>query len=347
MNAATQQTSGTEVKKYTRKDFVSDQSVRWCPGCGDYAILTAVQNAMADICKDKKDVCFVSGIGCSSRFPYYMNTYGFHTIHGRAPAVATGVKVANPKIDVWVVSGDGDAFSIGGNHFLHAVRRNVDLKYLIFNNEVYGLTKGQYSPTSRAGTVAKSTPFGSVDRDFFPGSLALGAEATFFARVADTSPKDMKELFIEASAHKGTAVIEVLQNCVIFNDDTFADITNRDVRADHQLHLKHGEPMIYGANGDKGIMLDGTELKAVKIGENGVTKEDILVHDAKKASPNLAFMLSRMRLPEFPVPMGIFRAVEVPTYEKLVHEQINQIKAKKPKPDLDKLLHGGDTWIVK
>lgn len=331
----------------TKKDFMSDQNVRWCPGCGDYAILTSVQNALAKIGRRKEDVVFISGIGCSSRFPYYVESYGFHTIHGRAPAVATGTKVANPDVDVWVVSGDGDSFSIGGNHFIHSIRRNIGIKYLIFNNEIYGLTKGQYSPTSKSGTIAKSTPYGSVDRAFMPGSLTIGAEATFFARIADTSPKEMTEIFVEASKHKGNAVLEILQNCVIFNDKVFSDITAREIRAESQLILKHGEPMIFGANKDKGIVLDGAELKVVKIGENGVTEKDILVHDAHAKSPNMAFMLSRMKLPEFPVPMGIFRQVDVETYEQQVHKQIDEVKAQKGKPDLQKLLYSGETWTVK
>jgi len=338
--------SKEEAKKLTKKDFMSDQDVRWCPGCGDYAILSAVQNALAKIGRKKEDVVFISGIGCSSRFPYYIDSYGFHTIHGRAPAVATGTKVANPDMDVWVVSGDGDSFSIGGNHFIHSLRRNIGIKYLIFNNEIYGLTKGQYSPTSQPGTVAKSTPYGSVDRAFMPGSLTIGAEATFFARVPDTSPKDMTELFVEIAKHKGNAVVEILQNCNIFNDKIFNDITAREYRAESQLLLKHGEPMIFGANKDKGIILDRAELKVVKIGENGITEKDILVHDAHAKSPNMAFMLSRMRLPEFPVPMGIFRQVDEPTYEEQVHNQINEVKKQKGKPDLQELLNSGETWTV-
>jgi 2-oxoglutarate/2-oxoacid ferredoxin oxidoreductase subunit beta len=345
MSVTAEQTQ--EPKKLTKKDFVSDQTVRWCPGCGDYAILTAMQNTMADLGKTRENTVFISGIGCSSRFPYYMNTFGFHTIHGRAPAVATGTKVANPDLDVWLVSGDGDSFSIGGNHFIHAVRRNIGIKYLIFNNEIYGLTKGQYSPTSSVGTVAKSTPYGSLDRRFYPGSLAIGAEATFFARVADTSPKDMKALFIEANKHKGTAVIEVLQNCVIFNDGTFKDVTDREQRSEHQLILKHGEPMLFGKDNDKGIMLEGAELKVVKLGENGITEKDILVHDTQNMSPNISFMLSRMKFPEFPVPIGIFRSIQLPTYEEDVALQVSQVQKKKPNPSLKDLLHDGETWEVK
>lgn len=333
-------------KKLTKKDFTSDQAVRWCPGCGDYAILTAVQNALAIIEAKKENTVFISGIGCSSRFPYYMETYGFHTVHGRAPAIATGVAVANPDLDVWLISGDGDSLSIGGNHFIHSVRRNVNMKYLIFNNEIYGLTKGQYSPTSDTGMVTKSTPFGSLDRTFNPASLALGAETTFFARVADTSPKDMKALFVEIAKHKGTAVVEILQNCVIFNDKTHGEVTNRETRDENQLILEHGKPMLFGAEKDKGLILEGAELKVVKLGENGITEKDILVHDAHAASPNMAFLLSRLRLPEFPVPMGIFRQVEAPTYETQVRDQVEAVKKETGKPDLQALVTGKETWTV-
>lgn len=340
--------TNTEIKKYTKKDFSSDQSVKWCPGCGDYSILSSMQTALAEIGHNKEETVFISGIGCSSRFPYYMSTYGFHGIHGRPMAVATGVKVANPKLDVWVVSGDGDSLSIGGNHFIHSIRRNIGIKYLIFNNQIYGLTKGQYSPTTKTGQITKSTPYGNIDRGFQAASLALGAEATFFARVVDTTPKDMKELFIKASQHKGTAVIEVLQNCVIFNDKTFSDITGKDVRADNQLILEHGKPMIFGANKDKGIVLDGVDLKVVQLGENGVTEKDILVHDAKRKSPNLAFMLAQMKLPEFPIPLGIFRDVAIEPFEDSLYRQINFVKEKRGgKADLKELLHRGETWTVK
>lgn len=335
-----------EVKKLSKKDYTSDQAVRWCPGCGDYAILTAVQNSLAELQAENHNTVFVSGIGCSSRFPYYMETYGMHSIHGRAPAFATGVKVANNDLDVWVISGDGDSLSIGGNHFIHALRRNVSMKYIVFNNEIYGLTKGQYSPTSQVGTTSKSSPYGSLDRSFLPGSLALGAESTFFARVADTSPKDMKETFVHAAKHKGTAVIEVLQNCVIFNDKIFADITDREVRADRQIYLEHGKPMIFGKDNDKGLVLDGAELKVVTIGENGVTKDDILVHDAHKKNPNLHFMLARMQSPAFPVAMGVIREVNDVTYETQVTQQISDVTQKKGQGDLQKLLLAGETWTV-
>jgi len=339
-------TTTTEVKALTKKDFQTDQAVRWCPGCGDYAILTAVQNTMPKLGKKKEDVVFISGIGCSSRFPYYMNTFGFHTIHGRAPAIATGVKVANPHLDVWVISGDGDSYSIGGNHFIHCLRRNVDLKYIIFNNEIYGLTKGQYSPTSKEGLVTKSTPYGAVDRPFNPASLALGAGATFYARVADTSPKEMGVIFEQAAVHKGTALVEVLQNCVIFNDDVHAPITDRETREDRQLKLEAGKPMLFGKDNSKGIMLDGMTPKVVTIGENGVTINDILVHNPSDPNPTVAFMLAQMTLANgFPVPMGVLRSVLLPTYEHKVEEQIDGVKKSK-KADLQELLTGKNTWKV-
>ncbi|MBU0505836.1 MAG: 2-oxoacid:ferredoxin oxidoreductase subunit beta [bacterium] len=336
----------TEEKKITRKDFMTDQAVRWCPGCGDYAVLVSVQNALAQLEKNKDDVVFVSGIGCSSRFPYYVDTYGFHTIHGRAVAVATGVKTANPKLDVWVISGDGDSLSIGGNHFIHAIRRNIGLKYLVFNNEIYGLTKGQYSPTTKQGAVTKSSPFGSLEQPFNPASLCIGAESSFYARVTDTNPKMMTEIFVAAAKHKGTAFIEILQNCVIFNNKTHEQITGKEFRDDNQLVLKHGEPMIFGQNKDKGIVLDKTELKVVRIGENGITEADVLKHDAHAESPNLAFMLSRFTLPQYPVPIGIIRQVDRPAYEEQLHAQIKHAKEKKKAVDLNQLLNSGDTWEV-
>lgn len=332
------------MQELTKKDFQSDQIVRWCPGCGDYAILTAVQNALPRLNRRKEEFVFVSGIGCSSRFPYYMETYGFHTIHGRAPAVATGIKVANPALDVWVVSGDGDAFSIGGNHFIHTVRRNVGLKYLIFNNEIYGLTKGQFSPTSEKNLVTKSSPFGNIENCFNPMSLAIGAGCTFYARIADTTPKEMTEVFVEAARHKGTAVVEILQNCVIFNDKVHAPVTAREARDDHQLKLAHGEKMIFGKDKNKGIVFEGTRLKAVTIGENGITKDQILPHD--QTDLNLAFQLSQLKLPEAPVPMGIVRAVETIPYEDTVDTQIQTLQKKFGRPDLQTLLTGHTTWRV-
>jgi len=268
----------TEVKtkKYTAKDFKSDQEVRWCPGCGDHAILNAVQRAMAELNHNKEDYAVISGIGCSSRFPYYMNTYGFHGIHGRAGAIASGVKTANPKLSVWQITGDGDALAIGGNHFIHEIRRNVNLNLILFNNEIYGLTKGQYSPTTKYGKVTKTSPFGTVERPFLIGQLVIGAEGNFFARSLDANIKHMTETFIEADKFKGASVVEVLQNCVIYNDKTHAWITDKEHKEDRQLYLKHGEKMIFGKEKNKGIVLDHGHLKVVTIGENGFTEDDIL-----------------------------------------------------------------------
>jgi len=331
----------------TRKDFASDQLVRWCPGCGDYAILSAVQKAMPDLGYAKEDIVFVSGIGCAARFPYYMNTFGFHTIHGRGPAVATGVKLANPELSVWEIQGDGDALAIGGNHFIHVLRRNIDINILLFNNEVYGLTKGQYSPTSRKGQVSASTPFGSIETPFSAGEVAMGAKSTFFARTIDTNPKLMAEIFLKSSRHKGTSLIEILQNCVIYNDKTFGDITSKDTKDDNQLHLEHGKPMIFGKESDKGIRLNGLKLEVVTIGDNGVKEEDVLVHDAHNPDPALHFMLVRIKPPEFPMALGIIRAVEGPTYDDLIYDQIDQSRKKTKLKNMDDLLNSGNTWEVK
>jgi 2-oxoglutarate ferredoxin oxidoreductase subunit beta len=331
----------------TKKDFASDQEVRWCPGCGDYAILNAVQSVMPQLGIPKEKIAFVSGIGCSSRFPYYMSTYGFHTIHGRAGAIATGLKTINPSLSVWMVTGDGDSLSIGGNHFIHLIRRNLDINVLLFNNEIYGLTKGQYSPTSPSGLVTKSTPYGSLERSFSAASLSIGAEATFFARTYDTDPKYMQEVLLQAAAHKGTSVVEILQNCVIFNDGAHKDATDKSTREDMTLRLEHGKPMIFGKERNKGIRLNGVRPEVVTLGENGITEADLLVHDAHTPDPTLAYFLSRMRAPEFPLPMGVFRAVEAPTYNDQLHAQVDAVKAKKGQGDLRKLLFSGDMWEVK
>lgn len=336
-----------EPKILSKKDFTSDQEVRWCPGCGDYAILNAVQSVLPKMGIPKEKVVFVSGIGCSSRFPYYMSTYGFHTIHGRAAAIATGLKLINPDLSVWMISGDGDSLSIGGNHFIHAIRRNIDINLLLFNNEIYGLTKGQYSPTSPAGLVTKSTPYGSLDRNFSAASLSIGAESTFFARALDSDPKYLQEVLIRAAAHKGTSIVEILQNCVIFNDGAHEWTTNRDTKADHQLRLEHGKPMLFGADNKKGIRLNGITPEVVTLGEDGISEADILVHDEKASEPTLAYFLSRMKGPEFPTPIGVFRAVEGPTYDQQLHQQIEDVKLKKGQGDLKKLLYSGDIWEVK
>lgn len=336
----------SEMPTLKKKDFMSDQEVRWCPGCGDYSILACLQMALPKMGISKEKIVFISGIGCSSRFPYYMDTYGMHTIHGRAPAFATGLKTFNSDLSVWVITGDGDGLSIGGNHFIHTIRRNVDINIILFNNEIYGLTKGQYSPTSQTGIVTKSTPFGSVDRPFQPASLAIGAEATFFARTIDTDLKHMGEIFQKAVAHKGTSVIEILQNCVIFNDKIHDDVTSRKTRDDTTLVLQHGKPMIYGKDRDKGIMLYGIKPVAVKIGENGVKESDILIHNEHDADNILAFFLSRFKKPDFPVPLGVFRGVEAPVYNELVQAQVDDVTAKKKPGSVADLLKSGDTWKV-
>ena len=338
----------TNVPEYKKKDFISDQEVRWCPGCGDYAVLSSVQMAMTKIGVKKEDVCFVSGIGCSSRFPYYMNTYGMHTIHGRAAAIASGVKSFNPDLSVWVVSGDGDSLAIGGNHFIHAIRRNIDINYLLFNNEIYGLTKGQYSPTTKPGHVTKSSPHGVIDHPFQVASLALGAEATFFARTIDTDPKHMQEVLIAAAAHKGISVVEVMQNCVIFNHGIHDPYTNRATREDNLIRLEHGKPMIYGKEKNKGVRLNGLSPELVTIGENGVTEADLLVHDANAKDDTLAHFLSRFSFPEQPVPIGVFRDVEKTTYEDDMAKQISQVTEKRGgRKTMKDLIYSGDTWEVK
>ncbi len=339
------ETNGTN-STLTKKDFASDQLVRWCPGCGDYSILSAMQNAMPAMGVSKEDIVFISGIGCAARFPYYMDTYGFHTIHGRGPAVATGVKLSNPKLQVWQVSGDGDALAIGGNHFIHAIRRNVDINFLIFNNEIYGLTKGQFSPTSRPGLVTKSTPFGAIDRPFSAGELVIGAQGTFFARTIDTNPKLMTEMFTRSAKHVGASMIEILQNCVIFNDKTHGVVTGKETRDDYQLHLEHGQPMLFGAEKNKGIKLNGLKLEVVTIGENGVTEDDILLHDAHEQDATLHLMLIKMAPPEFPMALGIIRAVEDTTYDDLVEHQYEESKKNAKVTGMDELLNSGNTWVV-
>jgi 2-oxoglutarate ferredoxin oxidoreductase subunit beta len=330
----------------TRKDFVSDQEVRWCPGCGDYSILAQTQKVMPDFGYPKENIVFISGIGCSGRLPYYMNAYGFHTIHGRAPTLATGLKAARPDLMVWVITGDGDALSIGGNHVLHAMRRNVDLKLVMFNNRIYGLTKGQASPTSEIGKRTKSTPEGTIDRPVMPLSVALAAEATFVARSVDTHTEHLQQTLTRAGFHRGSAFIEVLQNCNIFNDGAFRDFTDREVRDDRMLVLEHGKPMIFGRDRDRGIRLRGLHPEVVQLG-NGVTEDDLLVHDEAAEDPTLAFMLSRMWWPEYPVPVGVLRDVTRPTHDELMTGQLEAAIAQRGKGDLATLLEGGETWTVR
>jgi len=329
----------------TRKDFASDQEVRWCPGCGDYSVLAAVQLLLPELGVRPETQVFVSGIGCSSRFPYYMNTYGLHSIHGRAPAVATGIALARPDLDVWVITGDGDGLSIGGNHLIHALRRNVNLVILLFNNEIYGLTKGQYSPTSELGKVTKSTPFGSVDHPFNPVSVALGAEASFVARTHDMDRKHMMEVIRRAHRHRGAAFVEIYQNCNVFNDGAFEDITAKDRRADMLIELRHGEPIRFGAEGQWGVRIGPYgEAEIVSVAEVG--EDALLVHDEHRPDPSLAFALSRLASgPHEPTPIGVFRDVERLTYEEAVQAQITAAAVRGPQ-DLQRLISSGHTWEV-
>lgn len=334
----------TEMPTYKKKDFSSDQEIRWCPGCGDYAILNAVQMAMTKIGKKKEDIVFVSGIGCSSRFPYYMDTYGLHTIHGRAPAFASGLKMTNPDLSIWVVTGDGDGLSIGGNHLIHAIRRNVNLNILLFNNEIYGLTKGQYSPTSKQGTVTKSTPYGSIDRSFLPSKIAMGTGSTFFARTMDTDPKHMSEVFLAAEEHEGCSFVEILQNCVIFNDKIHDNYTNRKLRDENVMFLKNGKPILFGKELNKGLMMKGASPKVVTVGENGVTMDDILVHD--ETNDNLSYLLANLVPHLDPLPMGILKRVEDVNYDRQMTEQVDQIIQNKGRGSVKSLLESGSVWNV-
>jgi 2-oxoglutarate ferredoxin oxidoreductase subunit beta len=335
----------TALNTLTPKDLASDQEVRWCPGCGDYSILAQMKKALAPLGIPREKFVFISGIGCASRFPYYMNTYGFHTIHGRAPTLATGLKLARPDLSVWVITGDGDGLSIGGNHLIHAIRRNIDLKIILFNNEIYGLTKGQYSPTSRIGTRTKSSPLGSIDTPLRPLSLALGADATFVARTLDVDINHLTETLKRAAAHRGTAFVEVYQNCKIFNDGVFEYATDKSVKADNVLYLQHGRPLVFGKDQNKGIRLHGLNPEVVDLG-NGVAKDDLLVHDERADEPSLAYLLSRMVYPDFPECMGVFRCVERPTYEDVLNRQIADVIEKRGPGKLDELFASDETWVV-
>ncbi len=336
----------TNTQALTKKDFKSDQDVRWCPGCGDYGILNSVQTAFANLGKKLENTVVISGIGCSSRFPYYMDSYGFHTIHGRALSIATGSKLANPDLDIWVITGDGDCLSIGGNHLIHALRRNVGLKVLMFNNRIYGLTKGQYSPTSDAGQMTKSSPLGSIDRPFRPINLALGAGATFVARSVDIYQKHLVQMIEKADAHEGTALVEIYQNCHIFNDGVYKDFTEKSVRDDRNLYLEHGKPLLFGANRQKGLILDKhLQPEVVTLGEGGITESDILVWNENEASPAMATALSSMSEADSPVPVGVFRNIAMPSFESLVHDQIQRAESSKTET-LDDVLEGRETWVV-
>ena len=330
----------------TKDDFASDQMVKWCPGCGSHAILAALENVFPRIGYKKENFCLVSGIGCASRFPYYVNTYGFHGIHGRANPIATGIRVSNTQLSVWVISGDGDAMAIGGNHFIHAIRRNIDLNILLFNNQIYGLTKGQYSPTTPFGSKTKTSPQGTIEEPFMPGELVIGAQGTFYARVVDNNLKLMQEVMLEAAKHNGTSVVEFLQNCIIFNDATHEIITNRDTAADNQLILRNGEPMIFGKNKDKGIVLGERGLEVVTIGKDGISEEDILVHDVYQQDPGIHLMLAKMQLPKYPVALGVIRATIAPTYDQLLENQIKEARQTSKIRNVDDLLNSGDTWEI-
>ncbi len=334
----------------TKQDFESDQMVKWCPGCGDHAILKSVENVFPVVGQKmgykKEDFVVVSGIGCSSRFPYYMNTYGIHGIHGRAAALAMGIKLTNPKLSVWMISGDGDSMAIGGNHFIHIARRNPDINYLMFNNKIYGLTKGQYSPTTPKGQKTKTSPQGTFETPFNPGELVIGARGRFFARVVDTNPKLMQKVFLEAALHHGTSIVEILQNCVIFNNKIHALITGRETKDDNQLILEAGQPMLFGKNKEKGIILDGTRLKVVKIGENGITEKDILVHDPTTEDVGIHMMLASMAPPEFPAALGVIRAVKSETLEDAVWNAVEHEKEVSPYKNVDDLLNSGNTWEI-
>jgi 2-oxoglutarate/2-oxoacid ferredoxin oxidoreductase subunit beta len=337
--------TATPLPTLNPKDLASDQDVRWCPGCGDYSILAQMKKALASIGLPREKMVFISGIGCSSRFPYYMNTYGFHTIHGRAPTFAMGLKAARPDLQVWVITGDGDGLSIGGNHLIHAIRRNLDVKIILFNNEIYGLTKGQYSPTSRIGTRTKSSPQGSIDRPLRPLSIAIGAEATFVARTLDVDVRHLTETLQRAAAHKGSAFIEVYQNCKIFNDGVFDYATEKAVKADNTLYLEHRKPLIFGKDRNKGIRLNGLDPEVVTLG-SGISVDDLLIHDESAEEPSLAYLLSRMVQPRFPECIGVFRSVERPTYDGVLNEQIRHIQETKGRGSLQELLTGDDTWVV-
>ncbi len=335
----------TELPVLKPADYGSDQDVRWCPGCGDYSILAQMKKALAHLAIPQEQLVFISGIGCSSRFPYYMNTYGIHSIHGRAPAFATGLKGTRPDLHVWVITGDGDALSIGGNHLMHAIRRNVDINIILFNNRIYGLTKGQYSPTSPVGKVTKSSPMGAIDNPINPLSVAMGCEATFVARSIDVNIKHLGEILRRASDHRGTSFIEVYQNCNVFNDGAWEYATDRNLKSDTLIELEHGKPMIFGKDREKGIRLNGLEPEVVELGK-GISEDDLLFHDEKAAEPSLAYLLSRMQHPDFPEPIGVYRCVEQPIYDQQLNDQVDMAREKQGPGDLNEVFHSGDTWTI-
>lgn len=333
-----------ELKK---EDFVSDQMVKWCPGCGNHAILSSITNLFPKIGYKQDDIVVVSGIGCSSRMPYYVNTYGFHGIHGRAATIASGVKIANPELSVWLVSGDGDSLAIGGNHFIHLIRRNIDINYLLFNNQIYGLTKGQFSPTSPYGSVTKTSPYGTIENPFNVGELVMGAQGTFFARVMDSNPRMMSELMQQASAHKGTSVIEIIDNCVIFNDHAQSLIYSKETREDYQLLLHSGERMLFGKNNTKGIVLRDQKLAVVEIGQDGVKEEEVLIHDPQHPNTAMEIMLTQMMPPQYPLALGIIKMVQRPAYNDLMSDSIREAKATSDISCVDDLLNSGEVFEIK
>jgi 2-oxoglutarate ferredoxin oxidoreductase subunit beta len=337
--------SGAEKRPtFTKNDFVSGAEVRWCPGCGDYSILGSMQQTLAKFDIPRENYVFVSGIGCSSRFPYYMNTYGFHTIHGRAPTIATGLRCVNPDLSIWVITGDGDGLSIGGNHLLHAMRRNLNFNILLVNNQIYGLTKGQYSPTSPTGKMTKSSPYGSIDHPINPLCIAIASEATFIARTLDSDPRHMSATLERAMKHKGIAFVEVYQNCIIFNDKAHGPVTGRETRDDRMVYLEHGKPLLFGKNKNKTLRLNGLYPEITDY--DPTDPRGLLIHNETDPRPNHAYLLTQLIYPDFPVPFGVFRAVEKPTYDDLMNQQIRDIVAKKGKGTLEKLIYSGDTWRV-
>ena len=331
----------------TKEDYKLGGPVKWCAGCGGHSVLSTVMNVLPETGVPKEKMVFVSGIGCSSRFPYYINTYGFHSMHGRANPIASGIKAANPNLSVWIVTGDGDSMAIGGNHFIHLIRRNINVNVLLFNNKIYGLTKGQFSPTTPKGSVTKTSPEGTIENAFKPGELAMGAQGTFFARVVDSDPKMMREVFKVAADHKGTSVVEILLNCVIFANQVHNDITGKEVRMDHQIYLEHGKPMIFGAERNKGLMMNCNKMEVVTIGENGVTEDDLIVHDAQDPDDTNHYRLVRMELPKFPVAMGVIRAIKSTVYESELFDQVQHAKKVTKIKNMDDLLQSGNVFESK
>ena len=338
------ETADKQQITYTAKDFKSDQYVRWCPGCGDYAVLASLQKVMADLGVAPQNTAVISGIGCSSRLPYYTSGYGFHTIHGRGAAIATGVKVANPELTVWQITGDGDCLAIGGNHFIHSVRRNVDINVLLFNNQIYGLTKGQFSPTTKKGYVTKSSPFGTVERPFRPAELTFGARGTFFGRLLDVDLKNAQTTLLAAAKHKGTSIVECLVNCIIFNDGAHGWLAEKENRPDRIIMLEHGKPMLFGKDKNKGLLLDGFNLKVATIGENGISENDILVHDAHCEDMTMHMKLALMEGPEFPIAMGIIRDVEGTSFDEELNSQIIEVQSKSKIKSFDDLIDSCEQW---